>query len=310
MLTRVVLVFALVGLGLLYWMTSPVILEAGALKPRTANLSNGEILFNVGGCASCHATPGQPDRLRLGGGRALKTAFGTFKAPNISSDKNVGIGDWDEITFVNAMVRGVGRSGEHLYPAFPYTSYQRMPIDDVRDLFAYMRTVPGDTTPSMPHELRFPFNVRRAIGLWKVLYLDGQAFRADPAQTVEINRGAYLVEGPGHCAECHSPRNSLGAIEDRRRFSGGINPAGTGFVPNITQHTDGIASWSKSDIEFFLSEGFTPDGASVDPEMGVVVDNIARLTTVDRAAMAAYVKSLPARPGRPPKQPAAADSEG
>lgn len=300
MLTRIVLVCALLGLGLLYWMTSPIMLAGGVLEPRTANLSNGETLFNVGGCASCHATPGQPDRLKLGGGRALKTAFGTFKAPNISSNKKVGIGDWDELAFLNAMVRGVGRLGEHLYPAFPYTSYQRMSINDVRDLFAFMRTLPGDAKPSEPHALRFPFNVRRAIGLWKFLFLDGKTFQSDPTRSSELNRGAYLVEGPGHCAECHSPRNLLGAIQSSQRFAGGMNPAGTGFVPNITQHTDGIATWSRGDIEFFLNEGFTPEGAYADPDMAAVVDNIARLTSVDRESMAAYIKSLPARPGRPP----------
>jgi mono/diheme cytochrome c family protein len=299
-LARFVLASALVVLGFLYWITNSRGLTPESLNPRTANLSNGEILFNVGGCASCHATPGQSDRLKLGGGGALKTTFGTFKAPNISSDKNAGIGDWNELAFVNAMLRGVGRFGEHLYPAFPYTSYQRMSIDDVRDLFAFMRTLPADGTPSKPHTLSFPFNIRRAVGLWKLLFLDGKPFQPDPIRSILLNRGAYLVEGPGHCVECHSPRNMLGAIQTSQLFAGGINPAGTGFVPNITQHKDGIAGWSQADIEFFLNEGFTPDGASVDSEMEAVVDNISRLPADDRAAMAAYIKSLPARPGRPP----------
>lgn len=309
LLVRFVLVSALVGLGFLYWITSSKGLAPEALKPRTANLSNGEVLFNVGGCASCHATPGQSDRFKLGGGRALKTMFGTFKAPNISSDKNVGIGDWNELAFVNAMLRGVGRFGEHLYPVFPFTSYQRMSINDVRDLFAFTRTLPADGTPSKPHTLSFPFNIRRAIGLWKLLFLDGKPFQPDPARSVQLNRGAYLVEGPGHCVECHSPRNVLGAIQTSQLFAGGINPAGTGFVPNITQHEDGIAGWSQADIEFFLDEGFTPDGASVDPEMEAVVDNISRLPATDRAAMAAYIKSLPARPGRPPPKSRAAGAK-
>ena len=302
--TRFIIVLVLVGVGLSYWVTKPALLTRDVLKPRHADLANGETLFNVGGCASCHATPGQPDRLKLGGGRALKTVFGTFVVPNISSDPKVGMGGWRELEFVNAMLRGVGRSGEHLYPAFPYTSYQRLSVDDVLDLFAFMQTVPADGTPSQPHALDFPFNIRRAIGLWKFLFLDGRTFQPDSARSDELNRGAFLVEGPAHCAECHSPRNAFGAIQSSRRFAGGMNQTGNGFVPNITQHTDGIADWSQDDIDYFLKEGLTPDGASIASEMKAVTDNTSRLSAGDRTAMAAYVKSLPARPGRPPPKPA------
>jgi mono/diheme cytochrome c family protein len=309
MLIRSALTLVLVSLGIFYWVTKPTLLAANVLKPRHADLSNGETLFNVGGCASCHATPGQPDRLKLGGGRALKTAFGIFIVPNISSDKTVGIGGWRKLEFVNAMLRGVGRSGEHLYPAFPYPSYQRLSVDDVLDLFAFMRTVPADGTPSQPHALDFPFNIRRAIGLWKFLFLDRKPFQPDPARSTELNRGAFLVEGPAHCAECHSPRNVLGAIKSSRRFAGGLNPAGKGFVPNITQHADGLAGWSQDDMNYFLKEGLTPDGQSVDSEMKAVIDNTARLSAADRTAMAAYLKSLPARPGRPPPPKTAEDKK-
>ena len=304
-LARLAVLLAVVGLGVAYWLTQPVVLTASVLKSRQADLSNGEVMFNVGGCASCHATPGQPDRLKLGGGRALATAFGTFLVPNISSDEKVGIGSWDELSFLNAMLRGVGRGGEHLYPAFPFTSYQRMPVDDVRDLFGFLRSVPPDSTPSRPHSLKFPFTIRRAIGFWKFLFLDGKSFEPNPSLSPELNRGAYLVEGPAHCAECHSPRNVLGAIESSRRFAGGISPTGEGFVPNISQHADGLAKWSQGDFGFFLKEGLTPDGQSVDEEMGSVIANTTRLSDADRTAMAAYLKSLPARPGRPPPKPAA-----
>ncbi len=211
------------------------------LQPRTANLANGETLFNIGGCASCHAMPKQDDKRRLGGGLALATPFGTFKVPNISSDARFGIGAWSEEAFVNAMLRGVGRNGEHLYPAFPYTSYQRMSLDDVRDLFAFLKTLPAEAVASEPHALAFPFNVRRGLGLWKLLYLDGKTFTPDPAKSAALNRGAYLVEGPGHCAECHSPRNVFGGIIADRRFAGGVDAEGKGWVPNITPHADGIA---------------------------------------------------------------------
>ena len=215
----VLLAFA--GAGLFYALTIPSPAVTGPLPPRTADLANGETMFNIGGCTSCHATPQQKDERRLGGGLALATPFGTFKVPNISPDATHGIGGWSEAAFVNAMLRGIGRDGEHLYPAFPYTSYQRMALNDVRDLYAFLRTLPPEARPSEPHQLPFPFNVRRGLGLWKLLYLDGRPFAPDPARSAELNRGAYLVEGPGHCAECHSPRDILGGIVTGRHFSGG-----------------------------------------------------------------------------------------
>jgi mono/diheme cytochrome c family protein len=286
--------------GALWVLTEPAAVAGSDFAPRQPNLENGRTLFHAGGCASCHATPGQEDKTRLGGGLALHTPFGVFKVPNISPDRSHGIGRWSEQDFANAMLKGVGPGGRHLYPSFPYTSYQRMTLDDVRDLFAYILTLPTDATPSAPHELAFPFTVRRALGLWKLLYLDGRTFTPDPAKPAALNRGAYLVEGPGHCAECHSPRTVLGGIEESRRFAGGPNPDGKGWVPNITPHPDGLAEWSEKDIAYLLESGFTPELDSVGSSMADVVANTARLTADDRAAMAAYLKSLPPRPGRRP----------
>lgn len=291
---------ALAGAGIFYVLTTPRPAVSAPLPPRDADLVNGETMFNVGGCASCHATPQQKDQRRLGGGLALATPFGTFKVPNISSDATHGIGAWSEEAFVNAMLRGIGRNGEHLYPAFPYTSYQRMALDDVRDLHAFMRTLPAEAKPSEPHELPFPFSVRRGLGLWKLLHLDGKPFTPDPGKSAEINRGAYLVEGPGHCAECHSPRNALGGLIPERRFSGGLDAEGKGWVPNITPHEHGLESWSAKDIAYLLQSGFTPEADSVGSSMADVVGNTAKLSDADRGAMAAYLKALPARPGRKP----------
>jgi mono/diheme cytochrome c family protein len=289
---------ALAGAGILYALTLPKRAVTGLLPARPADLGNGEAMFNIGGCAACHATPKQRDRRRLGGGLVLATAFGTFKVPNISSDPAHGIGAWSEEAFVNAMLRGTGRKGEHLYPAFPYTSYQRMALDDVRDLYAFLRTLPADARPSEPHELRFPFNIRQGIGLWKLLYMDGRPFVPDPASSAELNRGAYLVEGPGHCAECHSPRDAFGGIDGKRRFAGGPDPEGKGWVPNITPHPDGLADWSAKDIAYLLQSGQLPDGDSVGSSMADVVRSTGRLSDADRAAIAAYLKALPPRPGR------------
>jgi mono/diheme cytochrome c family protein len=289
---------ALVGAGAFYALTMPVPAVSGPLPARTANLANGETMFNAGGCASCHATPQQKDHKRLGGGLALASPFGTFKVPNISSDATHGIGAWSEEAFVNAMLRGIGRDGEHLYPAFPYTTYQRMALDDVRDLYAFLKTLPAETRPSEPHELPFPFNVRRGLGLWKLLYLDGKPFTPDPGKSAELNRGAYLVEALGHCAECHSPRDPLGGIIPSRRFAGGPDAEGKGWVPNITPHPDGLASWSAKDIAYLLQSGMTPDSDSVGSNMADVVRNTAKLSDADRAAIAAYIKALPPVPGR------------
>lgn len=291
---------AIIGGAAFWWLTTPSRIATTVLAGPAANAENGKLVFAAAGCASCHVTEGQQDRTRLGGGHGLKSPFGTFYAPNISPHPDRGIGRWSEADFANAMLKGVSPSGEHYYPAFPYTSYQRMTVADVRDLFAYIRTLPVDETANRPHDLPFPFTVRRGLGLWKFAFLDGQPFRPDPSKSAEWNRGAYLVEGPGHCAECHSPRAFTGAIVADRRFSGGPNPEGASWVPNITPHRDGLASWSADEIASFLADGFTPGGDSTGGAMASVIRNTSQLTDADRAAIAAYLKSLPAREGRAP----------
>jgi mono/diheme cytochrome c family protein len=197
------------------------------------------------------------------------------------------------------MVKGTSPGGEHLYPAFPYTSYQRMDTNDLRDLFAHLKTLPPITVVSRPHDLPFPFNIRRTLGGWKFLFVDGAPFKPDPAKDAAWNRGAYLVNGPGHCAECHSPRNLLGAIVVSQRFAGGPDPSGEGWVPNITQN--GLSNWTQEQIFTLLSTGDLPDGDSVGGEMAKVVGNLKQLGADDRRAIAAYIKSLP--PVEGPKPP-------
>lgn len=303
-LAKAAVLVAIVAGTAAFVLTMPSRIPASALSPRSADLANGETMFDIGGCSSCHATPHQGDRTRLGGGLALATPFGTFKAPNISPDPTYGIGAWSEADFVNAMKKGIGRNGVHLYPAFPYTSYQRMRLADVRDLYAYLKTLPSVETPSQPHDLAFPFTVRRGLGLWQLLYVDGKAFAPDDSRDAVWNRGAYLVEGPGHCAECHSPRNLIGGIEADRRFAGGPDPTGKGWVPNITPGPGGIADYSVKDIAYLLETGFTPGFDSVGSSMADVVKNTSKLSAEDRLAIATYIKSLPPRAGKaPPKSP-------
>jgi mono/diheme cytochrome c family protein len=301
---RKLVVVALIAVALclgIYWvLTIPGTVPASALSPHSPNLDNGKTMFLIGGCASCHATPGQDDKTKLGGGFGLKSPFGTFYTPNISPDPNQGIGKWTEADFVTAMVKGTSPDGRHYFPAFPYTSYQRIGTGDLRDLFAYLKTLPAVQDKSRPHDVPFPFNIRRTLGGWKFLFLDGKPFEGDPTKDAAWNRGAYLVNGPGHCAECHSPRNILGGIIASQRFAGGPAPDGDGFVPNITQK--GL-SMSHEQVVKLLETGETPDGDTVGGEMGKVVANTGKLSAEDRAAIATYIKSLPPVEGPKPPEP-------
>jgi mono/diheme cytochrome c family protein len=285
-----------------FWIiTAPATVPASALPPRTPDLANGKVMFYAGGCTSCHASTGQRDPTRLGGGLALGSPFGTFYAPNISPDRADGIGGWNEANFITALWKGTSPDGQHYYPAFPYTSYQRIALNDARDLFAYLRTLPAVSGKARAHEVPFPFSWRRLLGGWKFLFLDGQPFRPDPSKSAQWNRGAYLVNGPGHCAECHSPRNLLGGIEAGKRFAGGPDIEGKDWVPNITQK--GLADYSVDDIAHLLETGQMPDGDSVGGAMTAVVRNTSQLPAADREAMAVYLKSLPPVEGpRPPKK--------
>jgi mono/diheme cytochrome c family protein len=290
------------GAGGFFVLTSPAVyhaLRGGPLEPtagRAADLARGELLFHAGGCASCHAVPDQGDQTRLGGGVALETDFGVFHAPNISPDQKDGIGAWSNADFIRATREGVTPNGVHLYPSFPYTSYRLMSPDDLSDLFAYLKTLPAVAGASKPHELPFPYNIRRGLGLWKLAFLSGNVFEPDTARTEGWNRGAYLVNGPGHCAECHSPRNLAGAIPADRRFAGGPDPEGNGTVPNITQDPSGIGGWTKEEIVTLLTTGETPNFDTVGGGMRDVVKNTAQLPEADRDAIAEYLLTLPARP--------------
>ncbi|MFZ0070429.1 MAG: c-type cytochrome, partial [Xanthobacteraceae bacterium] len=171
-----------------FWIvTVPAKVPASALPPHTPALANGKVMFYAGGCASCHASTGQQDPTRLGGGAPLESPFGTFYPPNISSDPHDGIGRWSEADFVTALWKGTSPDGQHYYPAFPYTSYQRIALDDARDLFAYIKTLPAVAGKAPSHQVPFPFSWRRLLGGWKFLFLDGQPFRPDPTKSAQWN---------------------------------------------------------------------------------------------------------------------------
>ena len=262
------------------------------------DFKKGALVFAAADCASCHASPGQPDRMHLGGGFALPSPFGTFHVPNISPDPTDGIGNWRAQDLANALLSGVSPRGEHYYPALPYTSYAHMTLEDVRDLMAYLRTLPAVTGRPIAHELEFPFNVRRILGLWKMLYFHPSR----PALTMTggdaLSRGRYLTEALGHCAECHSARNFLGAISRDTRFAGGADPEGLGFAPNITPAA--IGDWSTDEIVEALTHRRTPAFMVIGSSMADVVANVAELPREDRESIALYLKSLPPRPTSSP----------
>ncbi|MFT2111084.1 c-type cytochrome [Marinomonas sp. 2405UD68-3] len=262
----------------------------------TTNVDQGKNIFNIGGCVSCHVSKlseEQGDMIRLAGGKRFKTEFGTFIAPNITPDKETGIGNWTTAQFANAMIHGVSPSNEHYYPAFPYTSYARMALQDVVNLKAYMDTLPAIVQQNAEHDLSFPFTIRRGLGLWKQLHLDDSAVvtlnTADPT----VLRGQYLVEGPGHCGECHSPRNQIGGLDYSNWLMGASSPDGKGRIPSISPHDSGISEWSQEDIAEYLASGFTPEYDSAGGDMTEVIENTSKLPESDRDAIAAYLKALP-----------------
>jgi mono/diheme cytochrome c family protein len=290
-----VLSFAALGAAWVISMPRPAFADnSNAVLNEPGDPSRGRDIFNAADCSSCHASRGQPDRLRLGGGLALASPMGTFHVPNISPDPVDGIGAWQTVDLANAIMSGVSPDRRHYYPVLPYTSYVRMRPEDVRDLMAYLRTLPPVQGKPPPHELPFPLNIRRTIGFWKLLFFDRSAMSQDAAHDAEWNRGRYLVEAVGHCAECHSTHNLLGAVEKTTRFAGGPDIGGVGFVPNITPGR--IGGWSKQDMAEMLRTGMTPDLRKVGSTMYGVVQNTALLSSEDRDAIAIYIKTLAPQP--------------
>ena len=281
-----------------WWLTRPQSVTATDLPYHEPDIAAGERLFWAGGCASCHASPVDgkrakgEDKLLLGGGQELDTPYGVFRVPNISSHPVHGIGAWTPVDFVNAMQRGVSPDGRHYYPSFPYTSYARMPAEDVLDLKAFLDTLPPVAGRVEGHSLGFPWSIRRGIGLWKRRYLDTEPLTL-PASATLAERGRLLVEGAGHCGGCHTPRDRFGGLVRERWLAGAPNPEGKGRVPNITPGGENISGWSAADIAYYLESGFTPEFDTVGGSMVAVQENTARLSDEDRAAIAAYLKALP-----------------
>lgn len=258
------------------------------------DIANGETVFHIAGCASCHAAPGAEGaaKLILSGGQRFPTDFGVFVAPNISSHPDAGIGGWSEAAFLNAVLNGVSPDGRHYYPAFPYASYARMSVKDAADLWAFFQTLPASETPSAPSEVGFPFNIRRGLGLWKHLNVSASPIAEVDASDPLLVRGRYLVEGPGHCGECHTPRGLGGGLQTGAWLTGAPSADGPGRIPALAGSEADVQDWSDADIAEYLRSGFTPDYDTAGGSMVDVIANTAQLSDHDRLAIAAYLKSL------------------
>ncbi len=291
-LIRWVLFLAVIGGAAFWFLTQPSPLPNAAFAGLTGDAGRGEKVFWMTGCASCHMAEGAKGdaQLLLTGGQAFPSDFGTFIAPNITPDPDQGIGGWDLPSFANAVLRGVSPEGQHYYPVLPYAAYNKLALQDVADLKSFMDTLPVSATPTLPHQLSFPFTIRRGLGLWKQLFVKSD-WVVDGTLPASATRGRYIVEAAAHCGECHTLRNPIGGLRRTKWLAGAPNPSGKGSVPNITP---GKLDWSEDDIVAYLTTGFTPDYDTAGGQMAHVVENMARLPESDRRAVADYLKVLAA----------------
>ena len=294
-LMLIVLCAAVLGAALAWILSAPSYLpQQDIVEMPAGDATSGKLVFWAGGCASCHAAPKatDADKLKLAGGLEFDTPFGVFIAPNISPDDEAGLGKWSLGDFANAMKRGIRPDGAHYYPAFPYPSYSKMTSKDVSDLWAFLKTLPAISQSAPPHQVGFPFNIRRTLGFWKLLFFSDEMVVDVPPDNAVLLRGRYLVEALGHCGACHTPRNVLGGPNLDAWLAGGVSPEGKARIPNITPHKDGIGGWSETDIAYSLESGFTPEFDSFGSTMADVQQNMARLPVSDRDAIATYLKTV------------------
>lgn len=249
---------------------------------------NGQYLAKAAGCVGCH-TDSKPGSVAFAGGRALDTPFGTFYGPNITPHRETGLGTWSEQDFRRAMRSGERRDGSHYYPAFPYPSFSGMADADMRDLWAYLRSLPPTNQANRAHQLRFPFGWRFLLTFWKWLFFTpGPALAAAPTG-VTVSRGSYLAGALGHCGECHTPRNILGGPKPERALAGA--KLAEGRTPNLTPTR--LKKWTDADLTKFLQTGLNPEGDVAAESMSeVVMNSTSQLTPDDLAAVVAYLRSL------------------
>lgn len=282
---------ALLGLLAFVVVTQPRGRDTEIFATLVGDSAKGQLVYTAAGCGSCHMAPEAAGeaQLVLSGGQKFPSAFGTFLAPNISPDPVNGIGGWTLPQFATAIMDGISPENEHYYPAMPYTAYGKMDPQDVADLKAYMDTLPPSNVASLPHEIGFPFNIRRTLGGWKLLF-QSRDFVLQGDLTPQVARGRYIAEAMSHCGECHTPRNVIGGLKTAQWLAGAANPSGQGKIPGIAP---GILVWNDEDIFTYLTTGFTPEFDSVGGHMAHVVENMSKLPESDVRAVVAYLKAVP-----------------
>lgn len=263
-----------------------------ARNAQQALIERGKYLAQAGDCIACHTVPGGKI---FAGNRAMPTPFGTLYAPNITPDPDTGIGKWSADDFFKMMRTGRSRNGDLLYPAMPFASYTKVTRADTDAIYAYLRSVPAVRQASRQHDLRFPYNNRALLIGWRTLYFKEGEYVPDKTKSAEWNRGAYLVEGLGHCAMCHTPINALGGSSQERAFQGGLIPMQNWYAPSLTSNKEaGLGNWEIQDIIDLLQKGVSNRGTVYGPMAEVTFNSLQFLTTEDVRAMAVYLKSLPA----------------
>jgi mono/diheme cytochrome c family protein len=292
---------AVVAAGVVLWM-QPGELPINPNAPTAPNattqvINQGEYLARAGDCVACHTTPtGKP----FAGGRAMATPFGALYVPNITPDDETGIGKWTADEFYRMMHTGVSRDGTLLYPAMPFASYTKVTRADSDAIYAYLMSVTPVKQPNRPHELGFPFNNRELLVGWRTLYFKEGEYVPDPKQSAEWNRGAYLVQGLGHCAMCHTAINVLGGSKESQAFEGGMIPNQNWYAPSLTSNREaGLGNWDNKEIADLLQAGVSHRGTTYGPMAEVVYNSLQYLTDEDVKAMAVYLKALPQRDSEP-----------
>jgi len=274
-------------------MAAGILLYGASLAMDEDLIAKGRYLVHAGGCITCH-TEDSDEAVPLSGGYALKSPFGTFYAPNITPDKDTGIGEWSDEDFLRAFHEGINPDGDAYFPAFPYTAYTGVGRDDLLAMKAYLFSLDPVRKEIREHDLPAFMSSRLAARAWQLSYFEARRFEPDATQSSAWNRGAYLVRHLGHCGECHTPRGRLGALQQEKELRGNPDGADGESMPNITaDKEEGIGRWSLRDIEYFLDIGMLPDGDFTGGSMSAVIDdNTSHLATEDRLAIATYLLSL------------------
>lgn len=278
--------------GLLFAGLAVIAIATQAAESQQALIENGEYIARIGGCTSCHTlTKDKP----LAGGYEVRTPFGSIHAPNITPDVATGIGSWRFDDFWQAMHHGKGENGKLLYPAFPYTSYTKMRREDALALYSYLQSLPAIRQDNREPSFDFPYNMRGALYVWRALYFNEGEYQDSPQHSAEWNRGAYLVQGVGHCDECHTTRNALGAVDQKHPLVGGLIPAQDWYAPNLSMQKGGdLEGWTQDDMIALLKTGLSRKGGALGPMADVVRNSTQHMTESDLKAVAVYLASLPA----------------